>query len=535
MSPTLETPRRVLLHATILAGVVGGASLPPTVLQAQDTESPLSPAGRLRLDVTPSVMLWDSRFGLRTEGGSLLEGSEPLGVDLRDPEGYRIFPGVSNLRPTLRELVGDPGLPVPLGASRAEVSAERIRLPFRLDFGVLDWLTVGVTVPIEKNRTEVTHALPADSSQVGVTPAITRPAAVTAFLTDLERALSDLRDLGGSPDLEDELSAFLDGLAGLYGTASLFPADGTAAGTALDNRLAALDSALQDAGVSGVEAQLPLATAAVTGPDGVAELLTGPDFGYRTGLEDLPGVWELGDVEVQAVVGLLRGAVRDSANAPARIRWEVGVGGLVRLATGTTSDPDLVLDLGSGDGQTDIEGRFFANASMGRLGLWADARYGTQGSTTLVRRVAPPDRVLVPLSGRRIVEWTPGRYVRFDLAPRLHLTPELALMAGYRYASKAEDEYAEVNGPPDRPPGFGGYVGPTWDASVLSLETEWTTHELGGGMIFSTLESWREGRASLPLEVRFTVRRTVSGRGGRTPEALTAQLGVRLYRRIWGG
>ncbi|HZD05488.1 MAG TPA: hypothetical protein VE173_11230, partial [Longimicrobiales bacterium] len=300
--PSSRALRSVLLLT--LAATAGPAG-------AQETESPLSPAGRLRLDVAPTVLSWNSRFGLRPGENGTGRDTEPLAFDLVDPEGYGAFPGVRDMVGTLRDLVGDPSLEIPLGPSRAEVSAERIRLPFRLDLGVFRWLTVGVTVPIEKNRTEVTHVLRGDSSQLGVTPAISDVSGVTAFLTDVGRALDELQAGGGSPELQTELSDFLEGLRSAYETSALFPAEGTSAATALADRVAALNTSLQEAGVEPVGPAIPLAAAPVTGSEAVGELLTGPAFGYLAPLEDVSGIWELGDVEAHAALRLFEGEARD--------------------------------------------------------------------------------------------------------------------------------------------------------------------------------------------------------------------------------
>jgi hypothetical protein len=195
----------------------------------------------------------------------------------------------------------------------------------------------------------------------------------------------------------------------------------------------------------------------------------------------------------------------------------------------------VLLDLGAGDGQTDIEGGVFAHLSWGRLAASAEGRHGRQLSTTLPRRVAPPDEVLAPLSSRRMVEWSPGDYVQLSLTPRLHLTPELSLTGTYRYTSMSAAEYRDIESVPTDEPGFQGYVGPSWGAEVLASKSEETTHEIGLGMTYSTLEAWREARAASPVELSFAVRSAVSGSGGLTPKALTLRLGIRLYRRFWGG
>jgi len=162
--------------------------------------------------------------------------------------------------------------------------------------------------------------------------------------------------------------------------------------------------------------------------------------------------------------------------------------------------------------------------------------FGQQLSTTLPRRVAPPEVVLAPVSSRRTVEWSPGSYVLFTLSPRFHVTPELAFSGFYRYSSKGADEYRETGtGVPANEPGFQGYLGPSWEASVLGEETERTWHEVGAGMVYSTMDAWETGRTSNPLELSLSVRSAVSGSGGLTPKTLGLHLGIRLYRRLWGG
>jgi len=470
---------------------------------------------------------WDSRFGL--------QGVEPLGFDLTDPTGAGLLPGVGDLEGALEQALSGQALSFPFGSSTAEVRSERIRVPFRLDLGVFDWLTVGVTVPLEKSRTQVTHLLAADSSQLGPSPALSNPASVSAFLDEIERALTDVRSAGNLAQLEQDLQSFRDGLTRAYETSALFPSQQTAGGHVLEDYLEGLNASLGEAGIGPVAAVVPLAAFPIVNADGLDNLLVGDGFLYRQGLESYEGLWQLGDMELHAALRLLEGAVRDSAGAPVRLRWLLGVEGRLRLPTGTTDDPDLLLDVGSGDGQTDVEGGAFAHLSWGRWAASVEGRLGRQRSTILPRRVAPPHEVLVPLSSRRSVEWTPGGYVLLSVAPRFHLTPELALMGVYRYASTSAAEYREVGNVPADDAGFQGYLGPSWGADVLGLESERTVHEIGAGLAYSTLEAWGDGRTSSPVELSFSVRSAVSGAGGLTPKGLTLRLGIRLYRRLWGG
>jgi hypothetical protein len=236
--------------------------------------------------------------------------------------------------------------------------------------------------------------------------------------------------------------------------------------------------------------------------------------------------YEPGDVEVTAALRLLEGAARDSTTTPARFRYRFGVTALVRLPTGASDHPDVPLDGGSGDGQLDVEVGGFADLRWRRLGLEAEAHRGMQQSVELVRRVAPPEVVMAPLATRRTVRWTPGSYLELEVTPRWHLTDEFALGALVRRFAKDPDEYEEVTSDvPDEAP---------WAADVLGQETQATLTEVGLGLAYSTVTTWREGRARLPLDLQLAVRKAVAGSGGATPKGLRLEASGRAFVRLWG-
>jgi hypothetical protein len=235
----------------------------------------------------------------------------------------------------------------------------------------------------------------------------------------------------------------------------------------------------------------------------------------------------LGDVEVTVALRVLEGAVRDSATAPARLRYLLGAHALVRLPTGTTDDPDVPLDVGGGDGQTDVEVGAFADLRWSRLGVQAQARRGMPRATTLIRRVAPPETVFGGFATRRAVRWTPGSYLDLEVGPRWHLTDEVALGATLRRLDKDADTYEEVASETE--------VDPELDAaSVLARESESALTELGLGLRYSTIASWREGRARLPLDLRLTVRKAIAGSGGATPAGWRLEASGSAFLRLWG-
>jgi len=511
------------------------ALAPPPSLSAQETQSPLSPAGRLRVDVAGLFLSWDGRF---TD-----DGTEPLGAELETTDLSEAFGGSSELEDELRTLLDDPEYEGMLGPLRARISADRTSVPIRIDLGLFDWLTIGGTVPFVKNRTEVSVDFGGGSANLGVNPALTAPSTVDDYLQTLEaaRATSSARatelcstDPDGSACAEAEglasdLAAFFMGMRDAFGASPFFPAEATDAGDSLVSRSQALDSRLQAAGLTGLTG-LPLPS--VLGDreafDAFLEstLLTLP-------LANRVPLWEVGDVEGHLLARITEGGMDDP---DASLRYQVGAGALVRLGTGVLDDPNVLFDLPAGDGQTDVEGRVFVNLETARFGLWADARYGVQTSTVVARRVGPPDAVFRSPAGLRNVEWDPGDYLRLEVAPRIQLTREVALSAGWHLWSKGEDTFEAAPPDPGEPPAPpADALNLFSDVSLLAAETEETRHGVGVGLTYSTLRAWQEGRTSVPFEGRVRVRKAIAGSGGRTPETLHLEFGLRLYPRIWGG
>ena len=511
-------------------------------------EGPLSPAGRLRIGVSPSVWIADSRFGRRTVGGETVEEVEPLGFDLSAERlGSATYPPAAGLRDALREALSDPDYTVSLGRSRVRIQETRIRVPLRLDMGITDWLTVGATVPFVKRRSEMGILFVSDSAtaDVGPNPAAISPGSVDLFLQGLSGAVDAMAAEAdalcatspGSADCDGARAAardgrsFLQALSGAY-AGPFFPHGSSDAGRGLRTRLGSLAERFASYGVTSVPdpGSLPLAQGPL-GEGGLQRLATDPAFGVvGDSLGTWESPWEMGDVEVHAAVRLLELGAPDPGRITGRPGLMVGVGGLVRLGTGVPDDPDNFQDLGSGDGQMDVEGRAFADLDFGgRLGVWLDARYGVQMEGELPRRVAPPSVVLAPAASRIPVTWDPGDYLELALAPRWRLTPELAVAARYRFFHETADGYALAG-----PVGGGGLGTEPPDPTLLEAETRKTLHEAGVGIVYSTLAASRAGETGAPLEARLRYRRAVAGSGGQVRKASRFEAGLRLFWRIWG-
>lgn len=480
--------------------------------------------------------------------GRVVEEVEPLGFDLsRDRFGATALPGTSGLQDALREALARPEYQASLGRARVRIQETRVRVPVQVDLGITDWLTVGATVPLVKRRSEVAAVFRSDtaSADLGVSPTVGSPSAPQLFLQSLSGAVDAMAARAESlcsagPDSAECLGAraalgdgrsFLDALSRAY-DARFFPFAGSGTGGALRARLGLLGNRFSVYGVTSVPGpeSLPLADGPL-GEGGLQRLAADPEVGVAgDSIRTWQSLWEMGDVELHGAVRLLERRPPDTAGFFDRPTLLLGVGGLVRLATGVPHDPDNFVDLGSGDGQMDVEVRVFGDLGFARrVGVWADVRYGVQMEGEVTRRIAPPDVVLAPASTRAPVTWNPGDYLELEVAPRWRLTPELAAAARYRFFRKGMDRYSLAG-----PVGTAGTGGEPLEPSLLERETGETLHEVGLSLVYSTLAASRTGRAGLPLEARVRYRRAVAGSGGLTRRGSRYEAGLRLFWRLWG-
>jgi hypothetical protein len=500
-------------------------------LAAQVLDDTLVPRGLARIEVSPVFTSWDSRFG--RDGGTARE--ERLGGDLTTTAPHRLLPGAEALRSAVEAMTGTAGYTPIFGETSARVTADVTRVELGAHVGVFDWLTVGVTVPITRTRTNVDVWFRPDTinGDLGVNPTVSGAQGVSSFLQALasaetaaqSNAVQVCSSSPGSPEcasaqtLATRTSEFSASATSAYGASVLFPFATSGTAMALAQSVATLSADLVAAGLVGIGPAMPFATQRLT----EADFWTLPQdrLGYRDPLGSVKAPWYAGDTELTATVRLL-GSEADPAAPPSSFAMDLLATALVRLPTGTVDDPDVLLDIGSGDGQTDFEGRLLARLTAGPLGLHMGGRYGVQRSRTLVRRVAPPETILAPASTRQLVEWEPGAYFGVEIAPVWRFTEELNLVAEYRGFRKFRDSYQLVD------PTTGGSL----DLGVLERESGVTLHEIGGSLRYDTLGRLASGVR--PLQAHLRIVHAVAGGGGQTPVTTQIELGVRLFRRFWG-
>ncbi len=518
-------------------GFVLCAALAPSDARAQSLIDPVLAPGEFRLSGGGAMLSWRDRFGIDGE-------REPVATDLTRESAADLIPGLSGLTTALDALLDDSS-PLRLGASSAVVSHNEVRVPIRLDVGVLDRLTVGVTVPVVRStlETDLRIASAADAG-VGENPAISEGSAVTGFLDLLTTRSGEASALAAqrcgldpqSPEcaaatlLADDLGAGALTLEEAYQASALFPAQGTAAGDALVAWAAALDASLAAEGLSPLGGTPPLASA-VLDEAGLQSVVTNPlgPFGAAP-LESFGGLWGLGDVEVRAAVRLAEGARFDSTGT-AEMLWSVAAVGTVRLPTGAADSTGVFLDRGRDDGQLDLEAGVFGSLAMGRLGLAARAFYTRQQPGSVDRRIAPYGQVISGRGDVATLDWDPGDGFRLEIEPALRVAPALSVAASYLYVSRGSDTYTQATDPtgllPTRP---ASQYYP--DASVLDTGTEFSLQGLGGSITYRS--RGLPETANGGFEVFLRMRQAIAGSGGRVPAGVRGEFGLRLVRRLWG-
>lgn len=531
--------RSTILALLTLLLAHAGTSVVPAGTSAQEPYSPLVPRGNVRLGVLGQYSSFSEIYGL----GGLTGGPHRLGDLFSGPAGSRVFPFLAEPEAAVRAAIDD-DYEMSLGTMSSVLEKSAAWVPIAVDVGVFDWLTVGAMVPFVQNETEFTTTFAADSTvaTAGFGPGLEDPAAVTGFLSGFQGSIGAYDAFRGEACAADPMSdacreaialvadarSFHSLLALMYG--SVFaPLSWSSAGIALEARLAAFSEAFAAAGVPAVSG-LPLATALLTAED-VGRLPTEPAFGIEAShpLDKWRSLWRLGDIEVRADARVIDTGDPDGLNL-----LTAGAGAMVRLPTGTQDDPANFLDSGSGDRQMDVEARVWMNGRWrGRVGLWADVRYGLQMPGSTLRRVFDPGVALAPRITEATLDWNPGDYQFVELSPWYRVTDPLAVTAGYRLFRKGEDSFsvpavvvvdegtaaarARQDDPAILVPGSGGSVG----QALL-------------GMVYNRgAYVGEDGVAAAPLEIRIIYRRAVGGSGA-MPVSQSLEVGFRLFVGVWG-
>jgi hypothetical protein len=269
--------------------------------------------------------------------------------------------------------------------------------------------------------------------------------------------------------------SFATTLGSLYGTSTgtgeaFVPRTQSAAQAAIAARVADFNLKYKDllVSASNLLTAIPVGAAGAAGSADVVDYLT-DDLGRDSiATKEVFGV---GDVEL----GFKYLAI-DHAMHGGRGAFRLALASSVRFPSATREAPVGVADLHIGDGGVGFDARGIVDLRAGRLGLIGAS------TLTLVGSGSAPST-------------NDTRRVAIDLAPEWHLSAPLAIHGAY---------------------------------SLRSADVTGSTQLVGGGVSFTTVDSYGAGSRPLPLEMRYTHLQTQRADAG-TAKFTLDQLEVRIY------
>jgi hypothetical protein len=522
------------------------------------------PRGVFRFRTLSQWTWFNERYGKDTPGrpdGAL----EPLGIDFTlDTIGVRQFPNLAALQGGLQSLTGNPNWNATLGNTVVNLRDHVAAFPFVFEIGLSKRFSIGMQIPYVQTQTSAYFNVNTSGTQgnIGFNPALAVAAAAaqnaamnTQFTTAANTLAGSLAacqaDPAASPSCPALLAnqanaqaliansrAFAGGVNQIYSTSPFVPIVGTDAQLAIEARVAAFRSLYQSFGVNSI-------AATTTGPfpsqnrltvRDAQRILTDPAFGIAA--DPLSSVTRshIGDIDIGGKFSVFDsfGGSTEARMSPTGLNFRSAVGVTFRLPTGQIESPDNFIDIGTGRKATTVEGRWFGDLLVGGH-FWESfiVRFNKPFSDTQDMRIIDlPNEELAPLYRKQSVSRQLGTTFEFETAPRIVVNDYLAVSGWYLYRHHQQDNYTGAFTIPAAVTGFSDI---TINAATLDLETEQTEHRLGGGLSYSNLYSFEQGKAKVPFEVTYLHWQTVKGAGGNQPKFFTDQIQLRLYFRLFGG
>ncbi|NIN73283.1 MAG: hypothetical protein GTO46_15440 [Gemmatimonadetes bacterium] len=506
---------------------LAAALLLPAGLNAQWFDAQFPRRGELQVGLTGQSITVDRRFTL---DGSL----QPLTEMYTAVLDSRLVPPLDSLDLTLIDLFPTLGLADPeastLGPLRYDVVFERTRAPITISFAPTGWLAFFTVVPLVKGvgqRGEQLDTLAANSGSL----ASAFDGNPDAFFAGLGAGIAALESMVAAdtlpPDLQTEAQALLvearaieTGLLNLN-ELSYVPTDSGSNGTALSGFYDTVRS-----GFEGFAVALPALALARPIDEETAKLLSsGPEFGIEAPEPRSSGV-RFGDIEVGISLQPFNTFRRREDGTrpifPLRARFDA----LWRFATGTPPLAQHLFDVGTGDGQSDLELRGTFEVGLGsRLWLSVFAGYNIQLEGEVERLVTSRELPMQRGAYTALVNWDPGDVLTLAAVPRLNFTRNITFSFLYLRVHHGADFVR----PAESLPGDPAFV-----PADLEEGTEYTVRSLGFAARYSSTEWSGDRRDGIPVEVELRYRNTSKVEGGFVPKGDIWEVSVRLYRLLLG-
>ena len=471
----------------------------------------------------------------------------PLGASFTGFIDANSLPLLEPAQSAAQFLARSPTLQLGLGTIRTTADSRVARVPISVEYGWRDRLSLGLMIPIVQTRTVITTQLNGrgdSSANIGPNPAAyfrssTAWATNASVVSALDNASQQLSQriaactatptasgcpafnarLAEANALVAEAQQFADASETLYGTSgaiapgSLFvPLAGSVAQQAIDAHLAALRSSFSSFGFNAGSSAFAAAKGRAANTQ-LQDLVSGDDIGIGLDSIGTTDVIAIGDVELSAVAALSN-TFPDTA---AGIHYRGVLGGVVRLGTGHPPRGGRPLDVGTGDGQTDLELRTAVDLSIGSRMLTTVAGtytlpLGSVNYEHLPQAAGTFFLFDVPLPG----SLAPGAMASGRINSRFLITRAVSIGGLATIAWRSHD----VATPSDS--GFTPY----------DVTTGATTWSLGGTFSYSNLATHSGvGDASFPVEITFSHLELVGATAGGLPRTRRDAIELRYYLR----
>ena len=479
------------------------------------------PGGTVRVELDGSLENFDRRFhnGQR----------ESYAADLSSPAlGSDRIPLLANADTRIGRIIGNTSYRLNLGGLTSDALADVGKGILGLGLGLTNRITIFGRIPLVRTRAQTRMELSSTNADAGLNPG---EASQLPFFSDFDAALATLRSKRDNGDytgaqlmLADStlaegtaLRSDLFGLLADPATASpVVPTASSGTGAAVLTRIAGLQNTLASSlNVPGFSVA-PVLPPDPLGDDGLTQVLAGP-LALRVGQSR---VTFRGDAEAGAALTLVdrwdRGTRRGGFRA--------AVSGLVRFPTGLREQADRPLDIGTGEGHTDVQIELVTDLGGGAFGARLAGTYVRQLPSTFLTRVAPPSQPFVGPDRLARVRRDPGDIIAIEVRPFYRLARTLALQAGLQHWIRKVDQVSYAS-PADALPGV--------DASVLAEETAANATLLSAGITYSNPGRLRAGGTGLPVDASWSYEGVLRSGKGRVPITHRVRGQLRVYFGLW--
>ncbi|HEV7366595.1 MAG TPA: hypothetical protein VGN76_12180 [Gemmatimonadales bacterium] len=458
---------------------------------------------------------------------------EGYGADLSSPAlGSDRIPLLADVDARVGRIIGNTGYHINLGALTTDAFADVGTGFLGLSLGLTGPITVFGRIPLVRTRVQSVRRLSSAAADGGPNPG---GISQNAFFGQFDAALTTLSNKLAAGDYDSnpsqkalaqatlaDATAVRTDLFGLLAdptTASdVVPTASSPAGTAVDTRIAALQTTFSSLNVPGFTLTPALPSAPLTEAE-LDQYLTAPGGPIALRLDEAKITFR-GDAEAGAALTLIdtwdRGRQRGGFRA--------AVSGLVRFPTGQRASPDRPLAIGTGDGQTDLQFDGVVDIGGGRLGARLSGTYVRQLPGNILARVTRPSQPFVGPDRLTLVRWDPGDIVSIGVHPFYRLARTIALQAGVEHWVRSTDHYSYPS-PADSLLNI--------DPNIMAEESEANATMLSVGITYSNPGARTPGGTGWPVDARWSYDRILRAGGGRVPDTHRVSGQLRVYFGVW--